>query len=97
MPFDTKTMAKAVIAEAAPDPKDDWQLREGIRKVSVRLDLPLRDSGETLHLLHYLISELPGVCLRIQHETDEHRRLLQAQWELRLLGIRVSRKRTRRK
>jgi len=96
MPFDTKAMAKAVIAEAEPDPRELWLLDMGIRKGSVRLDIPLRDSGETLHIMRYLCNELPNVCLRMERETNEADRLMVGQMGLRVLGVKVARKRPRR-
>ena len=95
MPFDTKAMARAVVAEATLDPHELWLLEQGIRKRTVRLDLSLRDSGKTLHTLRWLCDELPNVCARVEREKDESRRLSVAQSELRMIGMRTAQSRHR--
>lgn len=95
MPFDTKAMAQAVVAEASSD-TISWRERAGIRKGSIRLDIPTRDSGEMLHIMRYICTELPNVCLRMERETTEDARIEIGQSGLRMLGMKVARRRPRR-
>ncbi|HUN43097.1 MAG TPA: hypothetical protein VMU81_22625 [Acetobacteraceae bacterium] len=94
--LDTKAAAKEIAAESDPDRMPLWALDRGTRKGSVRFDVPLRQSSEVLHILRWMARELPEIADRIERERDEGRRLFVAQYELRAIGEKVARRRSRR-
>lgn len=66
--LDHKSAVQRILEEAAPNPLDDWRHEKGILKGSVRLDIPLHDPQQTLHILRYMSEELPRIALAIERE-----------------------------
>jgi len=90
-----KEAVRQIVADSQPNPMRDWRQEIGSLKTTVRLDIPLRDPQETLHVLRYLAEELPRICLRIESETGILDQLTMAQQRLSLLRAKIMRQKRR--
>lgn len=83
---------REIIEESKGDKRLAWLHDQGILSKSVRLDIPLRDGSETLHLLRWLAQELPAICVRIERELTNEEQLTVAQQWLKIAAGKVKRK-----